>query len=166
MALGQLQKNPQLLDVLSELNDLVLALKGGELKDALADLKKRTEDANNAIAIAEESSQKAAKAASDLESATDENNASALSLRKQRESLAAEKMENDKQLQKISAVQAAVDASRKEMEARHAAATSELELKSQALAEREKKVQERQKNIDLLREEYEKKLSDLKKITG
>lgn len=166
MALGKALNDPQLLDTLCELNDLVKALLGKDLSAAIIEIKEKTTTLKKAEDDLRNSKQAHAATVALLDEATAENDKSIIEVRKQREALTAEKQENTKQLAKIAAAQAAVDASRKEIEARISASTADLEVKSQAIAERERKVTARQAAVDSLRTEYEKKLDSLKKITG
>ena len=166
MALGQTIKNPQLLDTLVELNDLVKLLLSDDLGAIIADLKQKTDALEKAEADSDTAHSVNAASIAVLEEETELNRQSVEALRKQREALAAETQENNKQVQKIQSLKDAVDASRKELEARTAAASDDLTQKSQNLATREQKLAARQLQVDELKKEYEGKLADLKKITG
>ena len=166
MALNQLIKNPTLLESLQELNELVKALQSGELTEVLADIKAKTEKLKKAEQDADASGEANSQSIAALEETTIENNQAAAAARKQREALAAEKQEADKQLQKILVAQNALDASRKDLESRTASTIADIEQKSQNLALREKKLADGIVATGAIRKEYEEKLNKLKTITG
>ena len=166
MSLNQQIKQPQLLDTLQELNELVKGLLSPELTGVIDDLKQKTEVHKKAEEEADASVQANAASIMALEEVTAENEKYAALAKRQREALAAEKQENDKQLAKIAAEQEKLDNGKKDLERKHAASVTDLEQKSQAIALREKKVAERQLAVDALRTEYEDKLNKLKTIAG
>lgn len=165
MALGQ-RPNPQLLDILRELNALVKTLQSDDFSEIIDELNTKTEAAKKAETAADMARESNETSISNLETATAENMKTAQEAKKQREALEAVKIENDRAIQKLTSIQEGFDAGRKAFEKRTAATNDDLTAKSQRLSERERKVSERQAAVDALRKEYESKLADLKKITG
>lgn len=160
MALGQIGKpNIGLLDTLKELNDLVKSLHGKEFVEAINELKEKTNAFNEAKSQTE-------PLIHNLNSATRENEQSLVELKAERNALAGAKLDHDRQLVKIKAAQAAVDASKAENEAVLAAKTAEIEKRAAAVTARETKAANTHKQAEALIAEYQTKLADLKKITG
>ena len=166
MALNQQTKNPVLLDTLLELNDLVQALVSGEIAVTIKDLKNQTEEHKKQAASADASRSANEESIANLDKAAKEHDLAAGQARKQREALAAEKQENEKTLQKLQSSQSQLDASKREIEARAEDVEKIQQAKALSISERERKAEDRLKTADAIRVEYEKKLADLKKITG
>lgn len=160
MALGQVGKpNGHLLETLLQLNDLVKSLSGHELPAHIDELKKHTESFNSAKASAEPMIHALKDAMAQNEQSTATNNASL-------KALAEAKLEHERHLIKIQKAQNAVDAAKSEHDKKIAISTAEIEQKAHTVSVREARANEKQKGAESLIAEYDKKLADLKKITG
>lgn len=166
MALGRTQLNPTLLDTLLELNDLVHALsskeydeKIKELKDTISELRKAEKESQVARAENE-------KSMLDLALVTDQNNKAASIAKKDREVLTQVKAENDKLLNKITVEQDKLAADTKDFLLRSDRENTNIEEKNKALLSRTAKIEAAEIKVAAMKEEYETKLAELKKITG
>lgn len=158
--------SPPLFDTLKELNDLVKALQGKDFDVIITKLTTARSEAEEAKKASDVSTAKCEAAAKKLEKAARANAVIGASFISQRDSLALAKTDNKETLQKIKLAENELSASVERLNGRILAFEGTKAAVSKNFSDRENKLVEDRQYANALREEYENKLADLKKITG
>lgn len=167
MALNQTVKSsPHLLDTLLQLNDIIKSLSGDEMKKAVQEIKKEKEELDKAHVLKSILKREHDKTVIDLENKISEHKEISESVKKQKEELEKHIAENTKLAQRAHAENSGIASNKASAEAHIAKLNADLDNKIKDLEERELRVKEDKKQCQLMKQEYEEKLQNLKKITG
>lgn len=148
-----------LLETLTQMNELVQFLSGEGLVAHIGDLKEKTEAFNAAKTSVEPLISELNKVKKDSEDATE-------TAKVEKDAMTAAKVDHDMRLKKMERAQMDIENSKKELEKRIAAFEASCAEKTNSLAARESKIAERQKQAEAMMQEYQEKISDLKRIAG
>ena len=166
MALGNSKQQPQLLDLLLELNVLIQSLTKNDFREELLSIKKEREALNreriekNAVRVNQETLvAQLSKTQIAAEKAAEKAKA-------EKDALSALHHENVKTVGRLKEEHDKVEKVKKEHEARHMKDVQDLEVKNKALVDKEHKIAELQKQVGELKADYERKLSAMKAAIG
>lgn len=167
MALHQTTKlNPQLIDTLCQLNDLIGSLTSPEVRQAVKDIKvqmdasKEAEESIKKIKVEHENE------IVKLNILKKENEKLSSDLKKQQDLIVIEKNENEKRISNLKSIQSAFDIRKDEWMKHTSLINEEHKNRNNSLVEREQKANDLLHEAHKIKAEYVQKLADLKKITG